>query len=224
MKLYWALVAATLTIPTLSNAATFDFTGYSDGIQENLSETDDGLTVNVTAGAYLSNGNVYFEEDQDAAVSIGAVDLLDLAVATRDNCVIATRFGCFIRQDAGIGVALANANVFGDINALQMLTFDFGQVVDFSSVDFGNVDRDDDFDLFIDGSLVMNDRDATSGAFDLTGLSGTSISFGADALFDDFNIQSLSATAVAPVPLPAGALLLGTSLFGFGLYRKKQTS
>ncbi|WP_211097110.1 VPLPA-CTERM sorting domain-containing protein [Aliishimia ponticola] len=224
MKSLPAVIAATFVGGAVS-AATFDFTGYSDGITETLTETDSGLTVNITAGAYLGDGNLYYEEDQDATITVFGVDLVDLAVAQRDDCAVPGLFGgCFISQDAGIGVALADINLIGDINMTQLLTFDFGQMVDFGSVVFGNVDDDDDFDLFIDGVFVAPGEFGIAGnnPFDLTGLSGTKISFGADALFDDFNVQSISAT-VSAVPLPAGAVLMLTGIAGFAATRRRKS-
>jgi hypothetical protein len=89
------------------------------------------------------------------------------------------------------------------------------------------VDGDDDFDLFIDGVRVLPaDRNiAAQNPFSLVGLSGTSISFGADRGTlsnlneDDFRLGSITVSAV---PEPATLMLLGGALAALGVaYRRR---
>ncbi|MEM1076074.1 MAG: VPLPA-CTERM sorting domain-containing protein [Pseudomonadota bacterium] len=211
-----ALVAA-LSLPVSATAATFDFTGFSDGITEELTDTVAGITVTVTAGSYLFDG-LFFNPDQDGVFGL---DVPDLAVATRDDCAINGFFGCFIPQDAGIGVALADVNFLGDVNATEMLTFTFSQLVSFNSIEFGNVDDDDDFDIFVDGVFVAPGENGIAGnnPFAFSGLRGTSISIGADALFDDFNIRSLEVSAV---PLPAAGWMLIAGMGGLAVAKRRR--
>ncbi|XDA96797.1 VPLPA-CTERM sorting domain-containing protein [Sulfitobacter sp. LCG007] len=215
-KILSAAIAALSFLPLAANAATFDFTGYSDGAQETLTQTVDGLSVSVTAGVYSLGNPGFFVPDYDGFPVIG---LGDLAVSTQDGK------GPFSGA-AGIGVAPANASgLLPDINSVfEMLTFTFDSIVDFGSIRFGNVSSwfAEGFDLFVDGVLVNpSDRQINGNQpYDLTGLQGTSISFGASGLFDSFNIQSISATQVAPVPLPAGLVLMLTGIAGFGGIRR----
>lgn len=73
-------------------------------------------------------------------------------------------------------------------------------------------------------------QDGTVGFGDfMTSLTGTSFTFEAgednDAFaFPDFALAGLDATEVAPIPLPAGILLLGGALGGLGLARRKKAA
>ena len=224
----FASVAAAGLLSTAASAATFDFTGYSDGGQEELTQTVDGISVSVTAGVYGDDGSAFFVPDWDGLSGFG-LTLGDLVVSTQDG-------SGFFSGDSGIGVALASIPTAGpDVGgAIDLLTFTFDRVVEFSSIGFGNVDGDDDVDIFVDGQLVApSDRNIASSGnpLDLTGLTGTSLSVGADDLFllfvdhtptDNFNVQSLTVSAV--VPLPAAGLLLIGAMGGFAALRRKRSA
>lgn len=129
------------------------------------------------------------------------------------------------KTDAGLGVVLGFLpNLGPDLNAPDLLTFTFSRSVYFNSVLFGNVDSDDDFDLFVDGSLTLNEVGITgANPAALGGLEGTQFSFGADGLAvpDDFTIATID---VQPVPVPAGLALGLTGLAGLvGLRRRRTT-
>lgn len=227
-----AAIAALCAAPALASAATFDFTSEPNGGVEVLTKSDGGVTVDVTAGAYVADGALFFDTDVDGVSVpngvpiIGGTQLGDLVVATHAGS------GGFFSTDAGIGVGLASIPTLGpDINGLiDLLTFTFDQVVDFASVTFGNVDSGDDVDVFVDGVLVAPaDADIpNNGIFDLSGLTGTSISFGADQLGfgrfgDNFNVRAMTVEPSA-VPLPAGGVLILSALGGFAALRRRKQS
>lgn len=203
-----AAAAAALLVPMAATATTFDFTGYSDGVQENLTQSAGGFSMTANAGAYSFDGSVLFDTDVDGFGT-------DLRVSTQDATP----------GDAGIGVSLAFApNLVPNINGAaiigDLLTFTFDQVVDFGVVQFGNVGPTDSFDVFLDGNnLVLNEVTIQGNNPFALGLRGTSISFGADALDDSFNIQSLT---VSSVPLPAGSVLLLSGLGLAAAWRRKR--
>jgi hypothetical protein len=215
-----AALAAAFLIPCAASAATFDFTGYSDGSQEVLSQTDGSVSFDATAGASIGDGSIYFETDQDATFSIGGINLVDYVVSTADNCALGPFpfVGCAVSQDAGIGVGSLLPNVNGALQ--EMLTFTFNQVIDFTAATFGNVDASDSVDVYVDGVLVANEVGLLgNNPLDLSGFTGTAISFAADALDDNFNIRSLS---VSTVPLPAGSVLLLSGLGLAAAWRRKK--
>jgi hypothetical protein len=210
-----ALFGSLLALPV--SAATFDFTTYADGAQEVLTQSVPGLSVSVSAGTYTFDNQGFlgsFNTDQDGFFGVG-----DLAVSTQDG-------SGFLSGDAGIGVVLASLPGLGpNIGGPgDLLTFTFDKMVRFDDVTFGNINFNDDVDVFVDGLLVTADDPITGASpYDLSGLKGTQISFGADGIlggFDNFNVQALSAT----VPLPAGAILLITGLGGLFAARRRKTS
>ena len=208
-----ALFGSLLALP--ASAETFDFTTYSDGVQEVLTQSVPGLSVSVSAGFYTFD-NMGFLGSFNTDVDDNFFGFGDLAVSTRDATP----------GDAGIGVVLsdfpnAGPNIGGPGD---LLTFTFDKMVRFDDVTFGNINFNDDVDVFVDGLLVTADDPITGASpYDLSGLKGTQISFGADGIFggfDNFNVQALSAT----VPLPAGAILLITGLGGLFAARRRKTS
>jgi len=204
-----ALFGSLLALP--ASAETFDFTTYSDGSQDVLTQSLPGLTVNVTAGFYAF-------DNSSGLIADFVTSALDFEVSTRDATP----------GDAGLGVVLGGLpNLGPDINGPgDLLTFSFDKLVRFDDVIFGNVDGGDNVDIFVDGLLVGQDSSlAGSNPYDLSGLRGNQISFGADRFTffrgsDDFNVQALTAT----VPLPAGVILLATGIGGLFAARRRKTS
>lgn len=230
LKTTLAALALSSALPCAALAATFDFTSESNGGVETLSKTNAGVTVHVTAGAYGADGALFFDTDvdgftvPDGVPFLGGSQIGDLVVTTHAGS------GGFFATDAGIGVGLAGLTNFApDIDGLiDLLTFTFDQAVDFASVTFGNIDRGDDVDVFIDGVLIgSGDADIPrNGLFDLAGLSGRSISFGADEFGfgrfgDNFNVRTLS-VAPSAVPLPAGGALILSAIGSLAALRRRE--
>lgn len=175
-------------------AATFTFD--SNSLDSNDQMTVDGITVTAYAGNYLDWPNP------------------DTIISTDSYTVTQSSNGLGVRTNF-----LDDDDVDGFIAANEVLTLTFSERVDFSQVLFANWDDNDSFDLFVDYVLVDPEERSGYNPYPLAGLFGTSISFGADALDDDFKIKSIT---VAPVPLPAGGLLLLAGLGGFTTLRRRK--
>lgn len=214
MKTYLSIaVVAMLSVPVSAAATTFTFGPGANS--ETYTDTVDGITLSATAGLYSG----------DTITNLDADGLFFARQLSFDSDGIGV---------TGDRLAIDGGDIDGTF-ANDLLTFDFGQVVDFDTVEFSSFDSDDDFDLFVDGAFIGAGEFniAAENPYDLSGLSGTSISFGADGnagLFrsgDSFRIASITvsdgsgATGPAPVPLPAGALLLLSGL-GAGLVLRKR--
>ncbi|WP_342076557.1 VPLPA-CTERM sorting domain-containing protein [Yoonia sp. SS1-5] len=217
-RLAAAVVATVVAVPAMAATVNFDFMNGVPGAQYTngggYTATVDDLTMNVTAGRYRAPPGAPNDTIIDSDCSDG---------------------GCgnwgfrYVRQTSrGLGIAgfWDGSSIDGNFGN-DLITFAFDRVIDFTQVIFTGVDWNDDFDVFIDGALVQEEIGiAHNNPFDLASLavsSGTSISFGADGAFDNFRIGGLQ-VEVAAVPLPAGALLLLTGLFGMGLMRRRATA
>lgn len=214
-KLAAAALAVVIAVPATAATLTFDFRNGglagNGGYDGNYSATVQDLTVSVTAGRYSAPSGEPNDSIIDSDCSDGGCGWWG------DRYVRQTNYGI------GIDGRWDGSSIDGNYGN-DLITFVFDRVVDFSTVIFTGVDWNDDFDLFIDGALVREENHiASQNPFNLAAMSvssGQSISFGADGRFDNFRIGALSVD-VAAVPLPAGALLLLTGLFGFGLLRRR---
>ena len=181
-----------------ASAATFDF---RDG---NL--TPNGVYPSPTASISVDGIGVFASAGTYASDAITEVDSPGASVSKSDN---------------GLGVVrlFQPPEIDGGVFVNDLLTLTFDQPVFFESLVFTETDGDDDFDLFIDGAIFASEV-GIGGANPFTylfatGVSGTSISIGADAgTFnnldeDDFR---LGAVTVAPVPVPAALPLMAAGL------------
>jgi len=200
-KTSYAAAAAVMLIGGSASAATFDFT--SSSLDSNNQLTVGGVTVTAYAGVYRDFPNP------------------DKILHT--DC--STTFSCdrsVYQGSHGLGVAgfLDGPYIDGALGN-DLLTLSFNQTVDFSEVAFSFWDSWDSFDLFIDGELVSPEERSGPNPYPLSGLSGTSISFGADAWNDSYKLASIT---VAPVPVPAAGLMLLGGLGGLAALRRKKKS
>lgn len=178
----------------------FDFQNGANGANGTVASrtaTQGGLSVTITGGTY--NG-----------VTDSVIDIDDRLVTKNNNglgvdCIVQP----LCANDIGLSLLVPD-----------LLTLTFSQAVHFGAVFFTAIDRNDDFDLFIDGIRVLSDVTIQgSNPFDLTGYHGTSISFGADAANDNFRLGSFT---VAAIPLPAGGFLLIGGLGALALLRRRR--
>jgi len=197
----------TFSAGTASAYTTFDFTSPETGPNGHYDSPTPfvsvgGISISASGGTYASDTIISFDSRR---------------VTKSGN-------GLGVDCPLGGGALLCPDEIDGP---LDLLTLHFDQKVVFHSALFSEVDSDDDFDLFIDGNLVLSDVNiAAANPFDLMMLTGTSISFGADAGTlnqlneDDFRLAAIS---VSKIPLPATLpLLLGVLGAGVLLGRARR--
>lgn len=187
------VAAATLAIAAGSaSAATFNF-GGSSGATSSKSFTVDGITAVATA----------FRE--------GPLGFLQFVGNVTQNA-------------SGLGVS-SFPDTSGDIDGFILkdtLVLTFDQLVSFSLATFGAVDRQDDWDIYVDngsGNWVQVANDITDNPFNFNGGTVKRIAFGADGGDDDFRLSSVQVSAV---PLPAGGWLLIAGIGGLVALRRKR--
>ena len=128
------------------------------------------------------------------------------------------------QTSAGLGVNGNPDTNAGNIDGFpifssEFLTVNFNWLVKLKRIALGNVDGNDDVDLFLDSTLIGSYKAADLNSMDLNAnitsfrvrASGTPV---ADLLGnDDFTLAGFT---LAPVPLPAGGLLLVSGLLALG--------
>ncbi len=101
--------------------------------------------------------------------------------------------------------------------AKDSLTFTFDKAVKLISVVMTPFTRSTDWDIYVDGVKFANENNDRP--FFFGGIVGTSFKVMADGWKDKFVVSSFT---VAPIPLPASALLLIGGLAGFGVMRRRK--
>jgi hypothetical protein len=138
------------------------------------------------------------------------------------------------QSEDGLGVR-TGGSISGDSNQLDqvlafetlVLTFDpSSKPVKLLSITFGRVGLDDDFNMSIDGNVLVSSafipggssNDAASSSVDFTIFpaslrTGKEFTFTAPGIDDDYRVQSLTITTT---PEPSSLLLLGSGFVGLG--------
>lgn len=203
-----AALFAVMAAPAVASFSfTFDFTGIGGLEPTRTFDGDKGLSVTASPQSFNDLTDTIFD--------------LPLGQITQNQ--------------RGLGIKRTPLDDIREINGPivvgrgELLTFDFSREVRITGVTFGGVDRDDDADIFVNGSIFAEDLKLQNGEIDglftSGGLIASSIGFGADTALtalrekgDDFRVKSITVSAV-PVPT-AGLLLLG-ALGALGVARRR---
>ncbi len=126
----------------------------------------------------------------------------------------------------------------------ESLTFEFDHMVSITSIVLANLntgfDSDDEFDLFVDGGLYIDNGTTSTISGPIALKSFTIAAVGGDASndtnggfsfftgitlpkFDDFAVKSISYEKISAVPLPASSLLLLAGLGGLAALRRRKS-
>lgn len=208
MLRFFLAMASAILLSLPAHAAVFNFAGAVDEA-ESFSFTQDGIVLTVTSGNFIDPANLILPALPGQTVTRNGNGL------GVDRFDIPTPFGTFEGDPPEIN------------GATDLLILSFDRTVRFTSLAFGEVDDDDDFDLALDGVFVLEDINiAASNPFLFgPGFTGTTLAIGADTLGgvfgggDDFRVLEIEISAV---PLPASLPLLLGGLAGFGLLSRKR--
>lgn len=210
MTKIWSYVLCAVIMSGMAGIAvgtpiTFDLTGDA-GRVPSIVFTVDGVTMTATAQSSVGSPQVSQSVD-----------------------------GLGVRTGGSIS---GDSNQIDQVDAFEtlVLTFDpSSKPVELLSVTFGRVGLDDDFNMSIDGNVLVSSafipggssNDAASSSFDFTifpaGLrTGTVFTFTGPGEDDDYRVQSLT---ISTTPEPSSLLLLGSdviALGGVGFFRKRK--
>jgi hypothetical protein len=196
-----AACAAALLVGTAVSASTISFTGYNTYDRNSVTFGDSDLNVTVYAGTFDGHGINYHTRRVDIDPNGLGAD------GTHDFDGVDGRYGN------------------------DVLVFSFNQEVQIDSINFTEVDSNDDFAFgSVSGrsfsrSLSYADVDRHT---DLTALlsagSRTGLTFGIGAIGSNDNFR-VSSITVSAVPLPAsGLLLLAAMGAGVGVSRRRKAA
>jgi hypothetical protein len=230
MKFVLNTTALLLLIPFLcintATATTFDF-NYSKlsvspgSTQSSVEMTADGIAVEVKAYSIENNGSgLIFNKTELGNSNTGVY------VSSSASGNLGVRSNTY-----GDGTSLDGGSGSGDLDEGLLFTFDTLVHLDYINFDHFTSGNADDFNLTVDGVLLLYDFNANDssslvtnvvGEFDeynFQGIIGKEFLFWADGNSDSFRIDEIEVSAV---PVPAAVWLMSSGLLGlFGFSSKR---
>lgn len=189
----------------------------------------------MATGAHAATLNLMGGHDLDNVnYPVGGVATFDVGGVKGHVTAGSDRYASYISvDDDGIGVKTSRRDSPDlDGNGDEWLTFTFEKAVRLIWVSFSHLDRNDDWDIYVDGQRVANENRNNPYWFNGgAGIVAKSFKVLADGhrcfLFgcstDNFVISKVKFEhAPAPVPLPATGLLLIGGLAGLGFMRRRK--
>jgi len=219
------LCLASLTLAGTASATLFDFTPDNLGVAggnpyDTVGMTVDDIRVDITAYTIENNGH---------------------GVISSTSQITGSGVGVYVSNGDNLGAESNSLRRGGDSHSIdggsshnpadpdEGLLFVFDQVVRLSYINFDGFGSGDDFNLTVDGNLMLHDFGAHDSSplassafgqhdeFNFSNISGEEFLFWADGNSDSFRIDRM----IVNVPEPTSLLLLGIGLISFGFSRRK---
>ncbi len=230
MKMILNIKALLLLMPfvciNIATATTFDFNysnlGVSPGSTQSFVElTTNGIAVEVKAYSIENNGS---------GIIFNKTELVNSGTGVYISGSASGNLG--VRSNPhGDGTNLDGGSGSSDLDEGLLFTFDTLVHLDYINFDHFTSGNADDFNLTVDGVLLLYDFNANHssslvsnvvGEFDeynFHGINGKEFLFWADGNSDNFRIDEIEVSAV---PVPAAVWLLSSGLLGLAGYSRKR--
>jgi hypothetical protein len=195
-----SLMGSTAGAATIKLTSTGNATGDDQAVGSFSSGT---LSGTITAGCDYGTANPRCD-----GVDSGAHDQVPTIQITKNGMGVDS-------TDDG-----KNSTKLDSSNQGEFLTFTFAAPVDLLGINLAGFDSgSESYDLYINGALYADDSSASLRSTSITGVTSLTIV----ASSGSFKVKNIKAVpALAPVPLPAGGLLLAGALGGIGLARRRR--